>query len=161
MLSLREVKKYSSNPDKIITPYLTVQVSETVVSPGDTVIVFGKLGMSKGDVNDDGYIGIDDIVMAAERYGASRGDPNYEPKADVNDDGYIGIDDIVTMAELYGQNAEGKPIELQQLVNDQWIKLQETMTANGGSYSFNVQIPSDFSTPSTIYFRAYFPGGEY
>ena len=125
------------------------------------VIVFGKLGMSKGDVNDDGYIGIDDIVMAAERYGASRGDPNYEPKADVNDDGYIGIDDIVTMAELYGQNAEGKPIELQQLVNDQWIKLQETMTANGGSYSFNVQIPSDFSTPSTIYFRAYFPGGEY
>jgi|Deesub1362A_J573_1020465.scaffolds.fasta_scaffold00437_2 PKD repeat protein len=56
------------------------------------------------DVNWDYYVGIDDIVYTAERFGA---DPTnlperWDPACDMNGDNYIGIDDIVLIASNFG-----------------------------------------------------------
>jgi len=55
------------------------------------------------DVNGDYYIGIDDVVSAAEHFGS---DPIYwperwDPSYDVNKDNYVGIDDIVLIASNF------------------------------------------------------------
>jgi len=56
-----------------------------------------------GDINCDGYVGIDDIFMVASHFAAEIGQPNYNPNCDINDDGYIGIDDIFTAASHFGE----------------------------------------------------------
>jgi parallel beta-helix repeat protein len=55
-----------------------------------------------GDVNTDGYVGIDDIFTIAYHFGAEAGSPTYDPNLDINDDGYIGVDDIFTTATHFG-----------------------------------------------------------
>jgi hypothetical protein len=61
---------------------------------------------TREDLNYDIYIGIDDIVRAAEAFGASPppfpGSERWDSKADLNDDWYCGIDDIVDIAEDFG-----------------------------------------------------------
>jgi ABC-type transport system substrate-binding protein len=58
------------------------------------------------DLNYDIFIGIDDIVRAAEAFGASPppfpGNERWDSRADLNDDYYCGIDDIVNIAEDFG-----------------------------------------------------------
>jgi hypothetical protein len=56
------------------------------------------------DVNDDGYCGIDDIVLVAEHFGTYPGHPSWNPIYDINADGYVGIDDIVAVAEHFGES---------------------------------------------------------
>ena len=56
-----------------------------------------------GDVNLDGYVGIDDIVAVAEHFGTMPGDPNWNSIYDINCDNYVGIDDIVETAEHFGE----------------------------------------------------------
>jgi hypothetical protein len=56
-----------------------------------------------GDVNADGYVGIDDIFTIASHFGAEQGTPQYDPNLDINNDGYIGVDDIFTAAQHFGQ----------------------------------------------------------
>lgn len=55
------------------------------------------------DVNGDGYVGIDDIVLVAEHFGETPASPGWDPKCDINPDSYIGIDDIVAVAEHFGE----------------------------------------------------------
>jgi hypothetical protein len=58
------------------------------------------------DLNYDIYVGVDDIVRAADAFGASPppfpGHERWDSRADLNDDYYCGIDDIVDVAEDFG-----------------------------------------------------------
>jgi len=59
------------------------------------------------DLNYDIYVGIDDIVRAAEAFGSQPppfpGSERWDERADLNDDWYVGIDDIVNIAEDFGK----------------------------------------------------------
>jgi hypothetical protein len=58
-----------------------------------------------GDVNSDGVVDIFDIVLAADAYGSSEGDPDWNPEADVAPPyGVIDIYDMVTIASNYGKS---------------------------------------------------------
>jgi outer membrane protein assembly factor BamB len=70
----------------------------------DNIYVAGAVSVvAIGDINADGYVGIDDIFEVALHFGTETGQPNYDPVCDINDDGYIGIDDIFTAASNFGQ----------------------------------------------------------
>jgi len=56
-----------------------------------------------GDVNEDGYVDIDDIFLVASHFSKKLGDPDYSRTYDLNGDGYIGIDDIFTVASHFGE----------------------------------------------------------
>jgi len=56
----------------------------------------------KGDVNEDGYVNIFDIVKIALAYDTVIGGVGYNPVADVNRDGYVNIFDIVIAALDFG-----------------------------------------------------------
>jgi hypothetical protein len=62
--------------------------------------------------NYDGVVGVDDIVYAAQNYGARPGDARWDHRSDVRPminwgnytygDDVIGVDDIVAIAGHYG-----------------------------------------------------------
>lgn len=54
------------------------------------------------DITYDAYVGIDDIVGAAENFGAEPGHPRWDHRSDVTFDDYVGIDDVVGIAEHFG-----------------------------------------------------------
>jgi hypothetical protein len=54
------------------------------------------------DINGDGYVGIDDIIICAEAFGSSPGHSRWNPGCDLNGDDYIGIDDIVIVCQYFG-----------------------------------------------------------
>jgi hypothetical protein len=58
-----------------------------------------------GDINGDDNIGIDDIYEMASDFGASKGQPRWNPDADFTTppDDYIGIDDIFLVASRFGR----------------------------------------------------------
>jgi len=57
-----------------------------------------------GDVNGDGIVDIFDIVLTAQAYQSTTGDPEWNPEADVAPlFGLIDIFDIVTVASRWGQ----------------------------------------------------------
>jgi parallel beta-helix repeat protein len=58
-----------------------------------------------GDVNGDGYVGIDDIFLIASHFGQERGQPGWDPIYDISSDGYIGIDDIFIAAAYFGKES--------------------------------------------------------
>ena len=60
-------------------------------------------GSLLGDVNGDGYVGIDDIYLVASHFGREAGDPEYNRVYDLNGDGYVGVDDIFTVAKHFGE----------------------------------------------------------
>jgi hypothetical protein len=54
------------------------------------------------DITYDGYVGVDDVVGAAENFGAEPGTPRWDHRSDVTFDNYVGVDDIVGIAEHFG-----------------------------------------------------------
>jgi len=56
-----------------------------------------------GDINGDGYVGIDDIFAIASHFSQEPGHPDWNPNLDINGDDYVGIDDIFTAAQHFGQ----------------------------------------------------------
>ena len=73
--------------------------SDMIIKDLEVSIITGNLY----DINGDGYVGIDDIVMVAEKFGTQVGDPDWDPRCDVTGDDYVGIDDIVLVAEHFGE----------------------------------------------------------
>lgn len=58
-----------------------------------------------GDINGDGKVDIFDIVLAADAYGTTPGDPLWNPDADVAPAfGLVDIFDIVTVGSRYGES---------------------------------------------------------
>jgi parallel beta-helix repeat protein len=56
-----------------------------------------------GDVNADGYVGIDDLFTIAKHFGSETGQPNYSEICDINDDGFMGIDDLFIAGSHFGK----------------------------------------------------------
>jgi hypothetical protein len=55
-----------------------------------------------GDVNGDGFVGIDDIYSVAYAFGSYLGHMRWNEYADLNQDKYIGIDDLFLAAQHFG-----------------------------------------------------------
>ena len=64
----------------------------------------------KGDVNGDGVVNIQDLVLVAGRFGQSGKD-----KADVNKDGIVNIQDLVLVAGAFGNTAAAPALRPQAL----------------------------------------------
>jgi hypothetical protein len=65
-----------------------------------------------GDINLDGQVGLNDLVLMANAYGttpASGGIPGelhaWNPNADINNDGVVGLPDLVFLARNYGKGS--------------------------------------------------------
>lgn len=56
----------------------------------------------RADINYDHYVDIFDIVQCAKAFGASRGDPDWDPAPDIKYDELIDIFDIVSLAKDFG-----------------------------------------------------------
>ena len=61
-----------------------------------------------GDVNDDGVVNIQDLVLVGANFGKTG-----ENQADVNGDGVVNIVDLVTVASAFGTTAAAPPCHLQ------------------------------------------------
>ena len=64
--------------------------------------------LSVCDINNDGFITIQDIVIMATHFGEESECPEWDvwsDRCDLNDDGIIDIVDIVLLAEHYGEAA--------------------------------------------------------
>jgi hypothetical protein len=59
------------------------------------------------DLTYDGYVGIADILHAADNFGALVGDPRWDHKSDVTGDNYVGIADILAIADHFGTLWQG------------------------------------------------------
>jgi hypothetical protein len=55
------------------------------------------------DVNQDGTVGIRDVVIAAVAFGSTIGSPNWNPLADINADGFVNIIDLRIVAAYFGE----------------------------------------------------------
>jgi glucose/arabinose dehydrogenase len=52
-----------------------------------------------GDVNGDGVVDAQDLLLLALAFGSHTGDPNYSPAADLTGDGTVDIIDVLTLAD--------------------------------------------------------------
>jgi hypothetical protein len=80
------------------TAYAIVETAVNETSLEDNYIETQITIVWPYDVTGDNYVGIDDIVAIAERFGTTH------PTYDVNGDDYVGIDDIVETAEHFGES---------------------------------------------------------
>jgi parallel beta-helix repeat protein len=55
-----------------------------------------------GDINGDGTVDVNDLILLAEAYGATSTSPNWNPDADLNDDGIIDVYDQQLLSQNYG-----------------------------------------------------------
>jgi parallel beta-helix repeat protein len=55
-----------------------------------------------GDVNWDGKVRVDDVMLGANAFGSNEGDPRWNPDADVNGDKRIRVNDILIIARNFG-----------------------------------------------------------
>jgi parallel beta-helix repeat protein len=56
------------------------------------------------DVNDDAYVGIDDLFFIAINFGKAIGQPDWNPLYDINSDNCVSIDDIYIAASYFGDS---------------------------------------------------------
>jgi hypothetical protein len=76
---------------------------ETIVMDANkTVNAIFVLG---GDVDGDGDVDYDDLVVLAGAYGSSIGQPSYDERADFDRDGDVDYDDLVVLAGAYGSGS--------------------------------------------------------
>ena len=59
-----------------------------------------------GDLNGDGKVGLQDLILLANAFNSKPGDPNWNALADIAPPyGIIGLTDLVALATLYGQHS--------------------------------------------------------
>jgi hypothetical protein len=83
-----------------VTLTLTGQLYNGTIFAGSDMILVSAL---VGDVNVDGYVGIDDIQTATESFGSNPNHPRWNPNANFTPDYYIGIDDMCLIAKNFGE----------------------------------------------------------
>jgi parallel beta-helix repeat protein len=66
-------------------------------------IIGTRVGPTVGDINSDGIVDINDIVIAALAFGSYPGHPRWNPIADIKQDGIIDIIDLVIIGVNFGK----------------------------------------------------------
>jgi len=74
------------------------------ITRGKTQTYLISLRVLPGDINGDGKVSLQDLVLLANAYGSKPGDPNWNPNADLNGDGVVNLADLVILALHYGQH---------------------------------------------------------
>ena len=89
------------------------------------------------DVNGDGVVNIQDVVLIAAEFGAAG-----EKRTDLNGDGFVNFQDLVLVANAFG-NVAGAPSvhALSASQVEQWLRLAKRET----SQSLQTSIPDRFS----------------
>jgi len=64
-----------------------------------------KITLLMGDINDDGKVDSEDLIIFAQSFGTNAGDPNYNEKCDLNGDGKIDAEDLLLLAQNFGTQA--------------------------------------------------------
>lgn len=64
-----------------------------------------KITLLMGDINDDGKVDSEDLIIFAQSFGSSLGDPNYNEKCDLNGDGKVDAEDLLLLAQNFGTQA--------------------------------------------------------
>jgi parallel beta-helix repeat protein len=59
------------------------------------------------DVNNDGYVGIDDIFLIASNFGKEKGQPGWDPLYDIDSDYCVNVTDIFFAARHFGLSSDG------------------------------------------------------
>jgi peptidoglycan/xylan/chitin deacetylase (PgdA/CDA1 family) len=57
-----------------------------------------------GDLNNDGKVSIQDLVILSNAYGSKPGDANWNPNADIDNDGKVDLTDLTLLCINYGQH---------------------------------------------------------
>lgn len=70
---------------------------------GNWDIWYKKTIALPGDVNEDGVVDIEDLVLVALAWGTGPGDPRWNLMADLNEDNFIDIVDLATVGSHIGQ----------------------------------------------------------
>ena len=58
-----------------------------------------------GDINDDGKVDSEDLIIFALSFGTQIGDSSYNEKCDLNGDGKVDADDLLLLAKNFGTSA--------------------------------------------------------
>jgi len=72
-------------------------IADNILDDGTVIITIA------GDINGDGKVDVNDLVMFAGPYGSENGQPAYNPNCDLNDDNLIAVDDLTIMSKNYGK----------------------------------------------------------
>jgi hypothetical protein len=64
---------------------------------------FTNLKTLPGDLNEDGTVDINDAILAANSFGTTDGDPNWNPAADIDENGEIDVFDLILLAQNFGR----------------------------------------------------------
>ena len=82
-------------------------LGETIPSrPPDIVITVEARAYPSWDVNQDGRVNIQDLILVAQHLGE---DASVDPKSDVNGDGTINVLDLVVVAQHLGESTAAAP----------------------------------------------------
>ena len=57
-----------------------------------------------GDVNGDGKVDIEDLVLFARAFGSKKGDVTFDARADFNNDGFVDGLDLILLAYNWGES---------------------------------------------------------
>jgi hypothetical protein len=63
----------------------------------------GPPSANKYDLNGDGSVGVDDVLIAIQAFGSKPGDSRWNSKADINGDGMVRVDDIFAICLHFGR----------------------------------------------------------
>jgi subtilase family serine protease len=92
-------------PSRNYTITAIAEIEKPDSNPSDNIFTDAKVQIRwLGDINGDFYVGIDDVLAAAEAFGEDPTRPRWNPDADLNGDNYIGIDDIALIADNFGSH---------------------------------------------------------
>jgi hypothetical protein len=54
-----------------------------------------------GDINGDGKVDLQDLVLLAKAYGSTPDKPNWNPLCDLNNNGRVDLTDLVTLVTCF------------------------------------------------------------
>jgi hypothetical protein len=66
-------------------------------------LTIGVIARDPGDLNDDGAVNVDDLVLVTAHFGLERGDTGWEFMADANGDGVVSVDDLTEVTGNFGK----------------------------------------------------------
>jgi hypothetical protein len=58
-----------------------------------------------GDLNDDGVVNMEDLIIAFQAFGSTPGHPRWNAKADITGNGKVDLTDIYIIAKNFGDTA--------------------------------------------------------